>query len=143
MFLVFLALCTSTNAQQTEDEVYVGKGKTFGSYTGRDIIIPDFDRKAKSVDGETTLTGIVVGIGTLNCEKNSCTANSINVKKADGTIVTIGTKDFEFRLPKEIKGRKINIEGIEFDTYVRKRRAIKKDFQKDVQMFATGMKILD
>jgi len=49
------------NAQQTEDEVYVGKGKTFGNYKENGIIIPDTDRNIKPLTGQT-LTGIVTGV---------------------------------------------------------------------------------
>jgi len=54
-------LTLAGNAQQTEDEVYVGK--KYGNYKGTGIIIPDTDRKAKPASGQTTLTGIVVTVG--------------------------------------------------------------------------------
>ena len=45
----------AVNAQQTEDELYIGK--TFGNYKGTGIIIPDTDRNTKPINGQTTVTG--------------------------------------------------------------------------------------
>ncbi len=136
--ILFLPLII--NAQQTEDEVYVGKGKTFGNYKGIGIIIPDIDRKAKPVNGQTAITGIVVKVGW--CEEDCLT---ILVKKDDGTTVTVGTKDNGFTVPQKIVGRKIIIEGIDGGQIAggRKRRDIKKDAQQDIQFAATGIKIID
>jgi hypothetical protein len=126
----------AVNAQQTEDEVYVGK--KFGSYKETGIIIPETDRKAKPVNGETTLTGIVVRVGW--CEEDCLT---ISLKKEDGTIVTVGTKDYGFTVPKKMVGRKIIIEGIEASTFIRQRKLLKKDYQKDVQLAAAGIKVIE
>ena len=125
---------------QTEDEVYIGKGKTFGNYTGRGIIIPDIDRKAKPGNGQTVVTGIVVTVGW--CEEDCLT---ILVKKDDGTTVTVGTRDNGFTVPKKIVGRKIIVEGIDAGQISggRKRRDVKKDAQQDIQFAATGIKVID
>ena len=128
------------NAQQTEDEVYIGKGKTFGNYKGIGIIIPDTDRKAKPINGQTAVTGIVVKVGW--CEEDCLT---ILVKKDDGTTVTVGTRDYGFTVPQKIVGRKIIIEGIDGGQISggRKRRDVKKDAQQDIQFAATGIKVID
>jgi hypothetical protein len=120
------------NAQQTEDEVYVGK--KYGNYKGTGIIIPETDRTVKPVKGQTTLTGIVVKVGW--CEEDCLT---IVVKKADGTSVTVGTKDNGFTVPKKIVGNKIIVEGIDPAKRVRERRTIKTDYQKDIQFAASGI----
>lgn len=131
--LFFLAL--DVNAQQTEDEVYVGK--KFGNFKGTGIIIPDTDRKIKPVNGQTAITGIVLAVGW--CEEDCLT---ISVKKDDGTIITVGTKDYGFTVSKKIVGRKVSIEGIESIAFIRERKTIKKDYQKDVQLVATGIKVI-
>ena len=138
LFALFLSL--AMNAQQTEDEVYIGKGKTFGNYKGTAIIIPDVGRNEKPTNRQTAITGIVV---TVNwCEEDCLT---ILVKKDDGTTVTVGTKDNGFRVPKEIVGRKIIVEGIDAGQISggRKRKDVKKDYQKDIQFAATGIKVID
>ena len=131
---------SALNAQQTEDEVYIGKGKTFGNYKGIGIIIPDTDRKAKPINGQTTVTGIVVKVGW--CEEDCLT---ILVKKDDGTTVTVGTRDYGFTIPQKIVGRKIIIEGIDGGQISggRKRRDVKKDAQQDIQFAATGIMVID
>ncbi|MGZ8554401.1 MAG: hypothetical protein ACXWV8_13400 [Chitinophagaceae bacterium] len=135
-----LFLSLALNAQQTEDEVYIGKGKTFGNYKETAIIIPDTDRKAKPINGQTAITGIVVTVGW--CEEDCLT---ILVKKDDGTTVTVGTRDNGFTVPKKIVGRKIIVEGIDAGQISggRKRRDMKKDAQQDIQFAATGLKIID
>ena len=131
--LFFLA--GAVNAQQTEDEVYVGK--KFGNFKGTGIIIPDTDRKIKPANGQTAVTGIVVAVSW--CEEDCLT---ISVKKDDGTILTVGTKDYGFTVSKKIVGRRISIEGIESSIFIRERKMVKKDYQKDVQLVATGIKII-
>ena len=136
VFFFTLAL----NAQQTEDEVYIGKGKTFGNYKGTAIIIPDFDKGTKPTNVQTAITGIVVKVGW--CEEDCLT---ILVKKDDGTTVTVGTKEYGFTVPQKIVGRKIIIEGKDAGQIAggRKRKDIKKDAQPDIQFTATGIKIID
>ena len=131
--LFFLTL--AVNAQQTEDEVYIGK--KYGNFKGTGIIIPETDRKAKPVNGQTALIGIVLAVGW--CEDDCLT---ISVKKDDGTIVTVGTKDYGFTVSKKIVGRRISIEGIESGTFIRERKTLKKEYQKDVQLVATGIKVI-
>ena len=138
LFALFLSL--AMNAQQTEDEVYIGKGKTFGNYKGTAIIIPDVGRNEKPTNRQTAITGIVV---TVNwCEEDCLT---ILVKKDDGTTVTVGTRDNGFTVPQKIVGRKIIIEGIDGGQISggRKRRDVKKDAQQDIQFAATGIKVID
>ena len=48
LILPVLFLPLGINAQQTEDEVYIGKGKTFGNYNGKEIIIPETARDDKT-----------------------------------------------------------------------------------------------
>ena len=123
------------NAQQTEDEVYVGK--KYGNYKGTGIIIPDTDRTGKPVTGQTTLTGVVIKVSW--CEDDCLT---IVVKKADGTLVKVGTKDNGFTVPKKIVGSKIIIEGIDPAKRVRERRTIRTEYQKDIQFAASGIIVI-
>ena len=122
----------AVNAQQTEDEVYVGK--KYGNYKGTGIIIPDTDRKVKPVNGQTAITGIVVTVGW--CEEDCLT---ILVKKDDGTTVTIGTKDYGFTVPKKLVGKKIIVEGIDPAKRVRERLTVRTNYQKDIQFAASGI----
>ncbi len=130
-FLLTIAL--HAQGTQTEDEVYIGKGKTFGNYNGRGIIIPDFGRKAKSINGQTTLSGLVIKVEW--CEED---CRTLSVKKDDGTIVKVGTKDYGFTVPKNIVGRKITLDG-SMVVGGRKRR----DYQQDIQYAATGIMVID
>lgn len=125
----FLAL--SVNAQQTEDDVYVGKGKTFGKYKGTET------RNTKLINGQSNITGTVVKVDW--CEDDCLT---IWVKKDDGTIVSVGTKDYGFTVPKAIVGKRIIIEGIDPANLISKKKTVKRDFQRDIQFAATGIRIL-
>ena len=125
----FLAL--TVNAQQTEDDVYVGKGKTFGRFNGTD------NRNTIPVKGQLSITGTVVKVGW--CEEDCLT---MWVKKDDGTIVSVGTKDYGFTIPKSIVGKKIIIEGIDPAKLITKKKTLKREFQKDIQFAATGLRIL-
>ena len=132
MAAILITSALNEKSTQTEDEGYIGKGKTFGNYTGKGIIIPEVDRKIKQVDVQQ-----IISVKVLNaCCDTSLT--SITLKKDDGTIVTVGTRDFGFTVPKNIVGRYITIEG-ENTSGGRKRR----DYQKDIQFAATGIKVLD
>lgn len=122
----------AVNAQQTEDDIYVGKSKTFGNYRGTDI------GYSKPIKGQTILTGTVIKVGW--CEDDCLT---ILIKKADGTTVTVGTKDYGFRVPKGIVGKKIIIEGIEPGKRIVEKRAAKQEYQKDIQFAASGVRLLD
>lgn len=135
LFILAAFLFThALNAQgtQTEDEVYVGKGKTFGNYKGTGIIIPDVGLKGKPYNGPATLTGIVVKVDW--CEED---CRTIIVKKDDGTTVIVGTRDYGFTVPKNIVGRKITLDG----SMVSGGR--KRSDQQDIQFAATGLKVLD
>src|ERR1035437_716935 len=125
----------AVNAQQTEDQPYIGK--TFGNYKGTGIIIPETDRPTKPINGQTTVTGIVVKVGW--CEEDCLT---ILVKKDDGTTVTIGTKDYGFTVSKEIVGKRIIIEGIESAKLHAGNPPTRKDYQKGIQFAATGIKVI-
>jgi hypothetical protein len=141
----FSAFAVNAQGTQTEDEVYIGKGKTFGNYKGTGIIIPDFGRETKPTSGQTTITGMVVGICKKDCCNNKVTSCSIDLKKDDGSIVTVGTTDNGFTVPKKIKGHSIMIEGKDAGQISggRKRRDIKKEYQQGIQFAATGIKIID
>ncbi len=141
VFFFSLAL----NAQQTEDEVYIGKGKTFGNYEGKAIIIPETDRTTKPSSGQTAITGMVVGYCKKDCCYKKSTSCSVEVKKDDGSTVIVGTRDNGFTLPREIEGRTIIVEGKDAGQISggRKRRDVKKDAQQDIQFAATGIKVID
>ena len=126
----FFAL--TVNAQQTEDDIYVGKGKTFGNYKGADT------RNTKPVKGQLKITGTVVKVDW--CEEDCLT---VWVKKDDGTIVSVGTKDYGFTVPKNIVGKRIAIEGIEPAKLIPEKKTLKREFQKDIQFAATGIKIFN
>jgi hypothetical protein len=64
------------------------------------------------------------------------------VKKDDGTIVTVGTKDYGFTVSKKLVGRRIIVEGIEPDKLPRDKKTVKIDYQKDIQFAATGIKVI-
>ena len=121
----------TANAQQTEDDIYVGKGKTFGSYKGTEI------KNTRPVKGQLNITGTVVKVDW--CEEDCLT---MWVKKDDGTIVSVGTKDSGFTIPKEIVGKKIIIEGIDPAKLITEKKTLKREFQKDIQFAATGLRIL-
>ena len=136
LFIMAAFLFThAVNAQgtQTEDEVYIGKGKTFGNYKGTGIIIPDVNLKGKPYNGPASLTGIVVKVDW--CEED---CRTIMVKKDDGTTVIVGTNDYGFTVPKNIVGRKITLDG-SMVAGGRKRR----DYQQYIQYAATGIKVID
>ena len=120
------------NAQQTEDDIYVGKSRTFGNYRGTDITT------AKQMKGQLTITGIVVKVDW--CEDDCLT---VWVKKDDGSTVSVGTKDYGFTVPKKIVGKRIIIEGIEPAKYIAENKTLKKQYQKDIQIAATGIRIFN
>ena len=126
----FFAL--TVNAQQTEVNVYVGKGKTFGNYKGTEI------RNTKPVKGQLKITGTVVKVDW--CEEDCLT---MWVKKDDGTIVSVGTKDYGFTIPKAIVGKRIIIEGIDPAKLISEKKTVKKEYQKDIQFAATGIRIFN
>lgn len=130
--LPFFFFSIAVNAQQTEDDIYVGKSRTFGNYSGTDI------RNSKPIKGLSSLGGIVVKVEW--CEEDCWT---IWVKKDDGIIVAVGTRDYGFSVPKEIVGKRIIIEGIKPDKLNRERKIVKKEYQKDIQFAATGIRVFN
>ena len=120
----------TVKAQQTEDDVYVGKGKTFGNYKGTEI------RNTRPVKGQLNITGTVVKVDW--CEEDCLT---MWVKKDDGTMVSVGTKDYGFTIPKAIVGKRIIIEGIDPAKLITEKKTLKKEYQKDIQIAATGVRV--
>lgn len=131
--LLPILLCTlAINAQQTEDEVYIGKGKTVGNYRGPLV---------KPLEGQYTFTGTVVGICKRDCCNKKATSCTMLVKAREDSLVNIGTSDFGFSVPKNIIGRTITVEGRDPAFLSRERR--RKEYQQDIQLAATGLKFLD
>jgi hypothetical protein len=130
--LPLILFAAIVNAQQTEDDVYVGKSRTFGNYRGTDVA------SAKQMKGQVVLTGTVVKVDW--CEEDCLT---VWVKKEDGSTVSVGTKDYGFKVPKKIVGKRIIIEGIDPAKYVAEKKTVKKEYQKGVQVAATGIRIFD
>jgi hypothetical protein len=128
--LPFVLFAFIVNAQQTEDDIYVGKSRTFGNYRGTDITT------ARQVKGQLVITGIVVKVDW--CEEDCLT---VWVKKDDGSTVSVGTKDYGFTIPKKIVGKRIIIEGVDPAKYIIEKNTVKKKYQKDIQIAATGIRI--
>jgi hypothetical protein len=129
---VFFAV--NVNAQILEDDASMGgKSVTFGKYRGADI------KFAKPMKGQIIIIkGTVVNVSW--CEEDCLT---ILVKTNDGTNITIGTKDYGFSIPKGIAGKKIIVEGIETASLTINKKTVKKEYQKDIQIAATGIKIYE
>ena len=138
---LFLTLA-ATAQTQTEDEVYIGKGKTFGNYKGTAIIIPETDLKAKPIKGLSKITGTVVGACKRDCCNNKRTSCSLTVQFGD-SLVTIGAEDYGLNIPKNIEGKNIIIEGMDRRLPIRNRRNVNNNYQQDIQFAATGIKIID
>jgi hypothetical protein len=126
----------AAKAQQTEDEVYIGK--KYGNFKGTGIIIPETDRKVNPVTGPTTISGVVIEVGW--CEEDCLT---ILLKKADGTTITIGTKDSGFKIPKKMVGQKIIVEGIDPEKRSYTIRNPRVNYQKNIQFAASGVKVVN
>ena len=120
------------NAQQTEDDIYVGKSRTFGNYRGTDV------KTAKPQKGQVIITGVVEKLGW--CEEDCIT---VLVKKDDGTTVSVGTKENGFTVPKNIAGKRIIIEGTLPARYTNPKKGVKKEHQENIQIAATGIMIFD
>ncbi len=135
--LSFLLFSMAVNAQgtQTEDEIYIGKGKTFGNYRTTDT---------KPIDGQKSITGEVVGICKRDCCNKNTTTCTIQVKTNDGNIIMVSTAGKEFAMPKKIVGQTIIVEGKDAGQVSggRKRRELKNDVSQDIQFNATGVKVL-
>lgn len=130
--LPLILFAAMVNAQQTEDDIYVGKSRTFGNYRGADI------STVKQMKGQVIVAGTVVKVDW--CKEDCLT---VWVKKDDGSTVSVGTKDYGFTVPKKIVGKRIIIEGIEPAKYIPEKKAVKKEYQKGIQIVATGVRILD
>ena len=141
---VFISMAVNAQGTQTEDEIYIGKGKTFGKYTGRSVTTPVTDKTTKStVTNPTILTGIVLSGGVISNSADSLKSTpgslySFNLKKDDGAIILVGTSDYDFNVPKELIGRSVSVEGLSSATLIeRKRRSV----QKDIQFAAIGVMV--
>ncbi len=128
--LPLILLTLVVNAQQTEDDIYVGKTRTFGNYRGADI------RTSKPMKDQSIITGIVEKVDW--CEDDCLT---LWVKKDDGTIVSVGTKDHGFTVPKNIVGKRIIIEGVEQAKLISEKKTDNKEYQKNIQIAATGIQV--
>lgn len=122
-------------AQQTEDEVYIGK--KFGIFKGTGIIIPETDRKIKP-------NRLLTAIGTV-VSVSSCTVNCsvLVVKLTDGTPITVGTADQGFSVPQKIVGRGIMVDGAYSVKQVPGERPSRIVQQKDIDFAATGIKVIN
>jgi hypothetical protein len=127
--LPFILLSLMAQAQQTEDDIYVGKSRTFGNYRGTDI------RTSNQVKGQLIITGTVLKVDV--CEVGCLT---VWVKKNDGSTVSVGTKDHGFSIPKNTIGKRIIVEGIDSAKYNADKKTVK-SYQKDIQVIATGIRI--
>ena len=128
--LPFVFFSIAVNAQQTEDEVYIGK--KYGNFKGTSIIIPETD---KPFNGLVTITGTVVSACKGRCD-------SLKIQKKDGSFVIIGTRDNKFTLPGNIVGRKIMIEGVYPQKRVSDIRNPRTNYQKNIQFAASGIKVV-
>lgn len=140
--IFFLSLAVYAQGTQTEDEVFVGKGKTFGNYNnGKGIIIPDTDRTIKTINTQTALTGTVIRAGLVSVQDSLKDGRSglysFDLRKADGSIITIGTKDNGFTVPRVIVGKTISIEGKYADQISGRRR------KDGVHFAAIGLMVID
>jgi hypothetical protein len=133
--LATISFTLTLNAQQTEDEIYIGKGKIFGNFS---------TAHTKTVDEQKLITGEVVGICKKDCCNKNFTTCTIQVKTNDGNIIWVSTAGKEFALPKKIVGQTIIIECRDASqvSNVRKRKDLKNDVQQDFQFNATGIKVL-
>lgn len=128
LFLALSGICQTVS----KNAAPAGKSSIFGKYIGPD------NKNSTPVKGQVVITGIVINVSW--CEEDCFT---ILVKTNTGNIVTVGTKDYGFTVPKIITGKKISIEGIELAKLTATKKADKKEYQKDIQVAATGIKIYD
>jgi hypothetical protein len=139
--LIILSALFFTLALNAQPED-INKGKTFGNYKATGIIIPDVDRKAKQIDVEKILTGMVAGKCTSDCCNRRRTPCTIYVD-VEGKILSVGTADYGFTVPNEIIGHKIIVQGTDDVAAIRKRRPLNSKYQKDIQFAATGILVLE
>lgn len=57
-------------------------------------------------------------------------------------MITVGTKDYGFTIPKSIEGKKIIIEGIEPAKRIVDKKTVKKTYQTNIQFAASGVRLL-
>ncbi len=120
-------------AQQTEDDPSVGgHSRTFGKFKGTPAA------NLNTLKGQVLITGTVISVSW--CEEDCLT---VLVKTNTGNIVSIGTKDNAFSVPKNIAGKKITIEGYEQAKLTINKKVDKNQRQKDIQVAATGIKIYE
>jgi len=121
----------SVNAQgtQTEDEVYIGKGRTFGNYRTAD---------SRPIDGQITITGMVIpgGVLTGDSMKGRSAFYAFKLRKDDGTVILVGTKDYGFTIPRTIEGHIISIQGIDASQVAGRKR-------RDIGFAAIGIMVID
>ncbi len=142
VILQFFCLTLTVNAQQTEDEVHVGsypKGKTFGNYNGPDT---------KPFKDQVTVKGIVIDGGLVSVGQDTLTDRrgglySFVIKKDDGVVMTVETKDHRFTVPREIIGHTIIAEGIDNVSYPRRRKTLDNENEKNSQIAATGIMVIE
>ncbi len=131
VILPVLLFAFAAQAQLNKDSLRgsgVSRGKTFGTYTGTGIIKPDISKPTK----QTILSGVVIKVDW--CEDDCMT---IYLKRDDSTTVAIGTKDYGFKVPRAIVGRRISVDAI---TPAGLRR---KPTQQNIQYAASGIKIIN
>src|SRR5688500_1402011 len=105
VLFVSIVLCA-----QTEDEVYIGKGRTFGNYKSGNI--RPVNGQINPVSGLKTVTGTIVGACKRDCCNRKLTSCFLDIQTGD-SLVRIGTRDNGFSVPKEMVGKKIVVEGTE------------------------------
>jgi hypothetical protein len=133
IFISAMILAINSNAQQTEDDPSVGGSwRTFGKYQGTEA------KNLKPMKGQITINGRVVNVSW--CEEDCLT---ILVKTNDGKMLTIGTKDNAFSVPKDLSGKKIIVEGIDLAKINNDKKSVKKEYQKDIQVAAIGIKVYE
>ena len=129
--VIFFTLAVNAQGTQTEDEVYVGK--KFGNYKSADT---------RPIDGQQTITGVVTRGGSGSGVQDSLKDGRgglylFNLKTADGTVLTIGTRDNGFTVPRTIEGHTISIQGKDAGQISGRRR------RDGVQFTAIGVMVID
>ena len=122
-------------AQQTEDEVYIGK--KFGIFNDTGIIILETDRKIKP-------NGLLTAIDTV-LSVSACTVycSVLVVKLTDGTPITVGTADRGFSIPAKMVGRGIMVDGAYSVRQVPGERPSRIIQQQNIGFAATGIKVIN
>ena len=79
----------------------------------------------------------------LRCIISPCFTHYTTLLSTNGTTVTVGTRDYGFTVPKAIVGKRIIIEGIDPAKLISEKKTVKKEYQKDIQFAATGIRIFN